>query len=142
MLETVKLDLATEVLASFGRATLPVTGSSMFPSMQPGDILEIRRATCPVPTGEVVVFLRQARLVVHRVVGQTGDLYITRGDRLRFPDAPVHAAAILGRVTAIERRARRISPRLTVLCRIGSSVLRHTEFGTRVALYFVRMVRT
>jgi signal peptidase I len=142
MAEAIKLDLATEVLTSFGHARLPVTGSSMFPCMHPGDLLEIHRPVFPIRTGEVVVFLLHARLVVHRVVGRTGDLYITRGDRRRFPDAPVHAAAILGCVTAIERRGRRISPRLTLLCRIGSSVLRYTEFGTRVALYFARIVPT
>jgi signal peptidase I len=141
LVEALKLDLAAEVLASFGEARLPVTGSSMFPSMQPGDLLEIRRPAGPIQTGDVVVFKRHGRLVVHRVVGQTGDLFITRGDRLRYPDAPVPAADILGFVTAIERRGRRIAPRLTALRRIVSAVLRHTEFGTRVALYFARMVR-
>ncbi|MGA2737708.1 MAG: S24/S26 family peptidase [Bryobacteraceae bacterium] len=142
MVEILKFDLATEVLASFGEARLPVTGSSMFPCMQPGDLLEIRRPAGPIQTGDVVVFDRHGRLVVHRVVGQTGDLLITRGDRLRYPDAPVPAAAILGCVTAIERRGRRIGTRFTLWRRIVSAVLRYTEFGTRVALYSVRMVRT
>jgi len=141
LVEALKLDLAAEVLASFGQARLPVTGSSMFPSMQPGDLLEIRRSAGPIQTGDVVVFERHGRLVVHRVVGQTGDLLITRGDRVRYPDAPVPAAAILGCVTTIERRGRRIAPRLTLLRRIVSAVLRRTEFGTRVALHFARMVR-
>jgi len=110
--------------------------------MQPGDLLEIRRPSALIQTGEVVVFDRHSRLVVHRVVGRTGDLLITRGDRLRYPDAPVPAAAVLGCVTAIERRGRRIAPRLTLWRRIVSAVLRYTEFGTRVALYSVRMVRT
>jgi signal peptidase I len=137
-----KLDLAAEVLSCFGQARLPVTGSSMFPCMQPGDLLEIRRPTAPIQTGEVVVFQRHDRLVVHRVIGRTGDLLITRGDRLRYPDAPVPAAEILGCVAAIERRGRRVYPRLTFFCRIASAVLRYTEFGTRVALYSARMVRT
>jgi signal peptidase I len=137
-----KLDLAAEVLTSCGQARLPVTGSSMFPCMQPGDLLEIRRPAAPIRSGDVVVFQRHDRLVVHRVVGQAGDLIVTRGDRLRHPDAPVPAAEILGCVAAIERRGRRIPPRLTFFCRIASSILRYTEFGTRVALYSARMVRT
>ena len=143
--QTLKLDLATEVLASFGHARLPVTGSSMFPSMHPGDLLEIRRPAGPIQTGDIVVFERHARLVVHRVrrvEGRNRDLLITRGDRLRYNDTPVPTADILGCVAAIERGVRRFSPRLTLLCRIGSAVLRRTEFGTRVALYFARMVRT
>jgi len=137
-----KLDLAAEVLTSCGQARLPVTGSSMFPCMQPGDLLEIRRPAGPIRSGDVIVFQRHDRLVVHRVVGQAGDLIVTRGDRLRHPDAPVPVNEVLGIVAAIERRNRRISPRLTFLCRIASSVLRYTEFGTRVALYSARMVRT
>jgi len=142
MTVSLKLDLAAEVLTSFGQARLPVTGSSMFPCMQPGDLLDVRRPAGPIETGDVVVFQRQDRLVVHRVVGRTGDLIITRGDRLRYPDAPVPAAEILGCVAAIERGGRPIAPRLTFFCRISSSVLRWTEFGTRAALYFARMVRT
>ena len=137
-----KLDLAAEVLASFGQARLPVTGSSMFPSMQPGDLLDVRRPDGPIQSGDLVVFQRHGRLVVHRVVGQSGDLIVTRGDRLRHNDAPVPAAEILGYVAAIERRGRRIAPRLTFFCRLASAVLRYTDFGTRVALYSARMVRT
>ena len=114
----------------------------MFPCLQPGDLLEIHRPASPIRTGDVVVFDRHGKLVVHRVAGQTGDLLITRGDRLHHPDAPVPADAILGCVTAIERRGRRISPRFTLWRRIVSTVLRHTELGTRVAVYSVRMVRT
>lgn len=142
MVEALKLDLAAEVLASFGAVRLPVTGSSMFPCMQPGDILEIRRPAGPIQTGDVVLFESHGRLVVHRVLAHNGDLCVTRGDRLRHPDDPVPAAAILGRVAAIERRGRRIAPRLTFWPRMASTVLRYTEFGTRLALYSVRMVRT
>jgi len=141
LVESLKLDLAAEVLVSFGHALLPVTGSSMFPCMRPGDLLEIRRPAGPIETGDVVVFERHNRLVVHRVVGRIGDLFITRGDRLRYPDAPVSATTILGHVTTIERRSRRIAPSLTTWCRIVSAVLRYTELGTRAALYFVKMVR-
>lgn len=140
MVQGLKRDLAAEVLTSFGQVRLPVTGSSMFPCMRPGDMLEIRPPTGPIQTGEVVVFLRHARLVVHRVQGRDGDVLITRGDRLRYPDAPVPAGHILGCVASIERRGRRISPRLTLLRRIGSTLLRRTEFGTRAAVYFARMV--
>jgi hypothetical protein len=79
---------------------------------------------------------------VHRVISQTGDLIVTKGDRIRHPDAPVAAAETLGLVVAIERSGRRFPPRLTFFCRIASAVLRWTEFGTRAALYFARMVRT
>jgi hypothetical protein len=140
--EQAKLDLAAEVLASFGQARLPVTGSSMFPCLQPGDVLEVRQPTGAILAGEVVVFERNGRLVAHRVTGESGGKLITRGDRMRRCDEPVSAAEILGCVAAIERRGRRIAPRATRLSRSVSAILRYTEFGTRIAVYSVRMVRT
>jgi hypothetical protein len=137
-----KLDLAAEVLASFGQAACRSPAAACSPACNPATCSKSAAPPGPIQIGDVVVFDRHGRLVVHRVVGRTGDLLITRGDRLRYPDAPVPAAAILGCVAAIERRGRRIAPRLTLWCRIASTVLRYTEFGTRVALYFVRMVRT
>jgi signal peptidase I len=142
VVEALKFDMAGEVLASFGEVRLPVTGSSMFPCMRPGDLLEIRRPTSPVQAGDVVVFERHGKLVAHRVVECAGGILVTRGDRLRYPDAPVSEDAILGRVTVIQRRGRAIAPHRTRFERIVSAALSRTEFGTRVALYFARMVHT
>ncbi len=141
MTNTLKLELATEVLTSFGKIRLPVNGSSMFPAIRPGDLLEISRPDRPIWTGEVVVFEYHGRLVTHRVVGSYGDMLITRGDRLRYPDRLLPRTAILGLVTAIERRGRLISPRQTVFARMLAAVFQRTEFGTRAALYFARMVQ-
>jgi signal peptidase I len=141
MTNTVKLELATEALTSFGKIRLPVTGSSMFPALRPGDLLEIRRTERPIQAGEVVVFEYHGRLVAHRMVGSDGDMLISRGDRLRHPDRLVPRAAILGVATAIERRGRRIAPHQTVFARMLAAVLQRTEFGTRAALYFARTVQ-
>ncbi|MGO4884744.1 MAG: S24/S26 family peptidase [Bryobacteraceae bacterium] len=142
MTDALKLDLAADVLSSFGQARLPVSGFSMFPCMRPGDLLEIRRPAGPVRIGEVVVFARHGRLVVHRVVAHTGDLLATRGDRVRHPDYPISAAEILGSVAAIERHGRRLSPDLTLSRRMAAAVLRRSEFAARALHYFARMVRT
>ena len=141
MLETLKFDLAAEVLTAFGEVRLPVTGSSMFPSLRPGDLLEIRVPVPAIEPGEVVVFEHHSRLVAHRVVHRAGDVLITRGDRLGYEDLPLSADEVWGRVTAIERGGRRRSPRLTGVDRLFSALLRHTEVGTRAALYFSRMIR-
>jgi len=65
-----KLSLALDVLRSEGEARLTVGGGSMLPSIWPGDILDIGRVhAAELSPGDIVVFAREQRLVVHRVVG-------------------------------------------------------------------------
>jgi signal peptidase I len=136
---TVKHDLAVEVLRSFGHARLPVKGSSMLPSLWPGDILAVRRENAEsIRPGEVVVFLREGKLVAHRVVEGATPLLVTRGDRRTSPDAPVSAADVLGRVISIERGRRRKDPRLTLFRRFIAWALRRSELTTRVLLHIQR----
>lgn len=143
MRDAVKCDLIADVARRFGEVRLKVTGTSMLPSLWPGDILTVRRqGTVEILPGEVVMFARQGHLVAHRVVRkiiwQDRTLLVTRGDRLRKPDPPVYAEELLGRVTAIERhrgrRPRRIVPRLTVWASMASWVLCRSEFCTQLLL--------
>jgi signal peptidase I len=159
-----KAELAVQVLRSFGEARLRVTGASMLPALWPGDLIEVRRSDATeVRPGEIVLFLRAGRIVAHRVVqrcngtgtlpmlhqdgthdrthSQSGcatALFVTRGDRVKKPDAPVAAEELLGRVIAIERHhaggRRRILPRLTPWTRIASWVLCRSELCTKIAL--------
>lgn len=134
-----KLALAAEVLATFGEVRLPVTGISMLPVMWPGDLLEIRRQDpAAIRRGDVVVFRRDGRLVVHRVIRNNGRHLLTHGDHVTRPDAPVPLTEVLGCVVAIERRHRRFEPRLTARARMLSWLLSRSEFCTRVALHLAR----
>jgi signal peptidase I len=143
MVETeTKLGLAAEVLDTFGHARLPVKGLSMLPAMWPGDLLEIQRHDpAEIGRGDVVVFRRDGRLVVHRVVRNGSNCLVTRGDHLTQQDAPVPLAEVLGRVTAIERRNRRINPRLTARTRMLSWLLGRSEFCTRLAMSLHRRLQ-
>jgi hypothetical protein len=110
--------LAGEVVRSFGQVRLRVFGTSMVPAILPGDLVSIHRACLQdISLGEVVLFLREGRLFVHRVVGRKiavnasdpdEPLLITRGDRLRHPDPAVSAPELLGRVVSIERDRREV----------------------------------
>jgi signal peptidase I len=105
--------LVEEVVRSFGGVRLRVLGTSMVPALLPGDLVSIRGASLKeISVGEVVLFLQNGRLFVHRVVGSNtvsstgnpeGRYLITRGDRLRHDDPPVSSREILGRVVSIER---------------------------------------
>lgn len=106
--------LAEEVVLTFGEIRLRVFGTSMVPSILPGDLVSIRQANLQdISLGEVVLFLQKGRLFVHRVVGRkvaaTADgpdepCLITRGDRLRHEDPPVMSSALLGRVVSVKRK--------------------------------------
>jgi len=138
---TFKYSLAVEILRTIGQARLPVTGISMLPVMWPGDLLEIeRRDPATMQRGDVVVFRRDGRLVVHRVLRNVGNQLLTRGDHLTRPDAPVPHSEVLGCVLAVERGSRRLDPRLTVRRRTLSWLLSRSEFGTRVALRLVSQI--
>jgi signal peptidase len=162
--DTLGCELAAEVLRSWGRLRLRVVGASMLPALWPGDILSVgsQDAAEALP-GDIVVFRREGRLVTHRVVEvrrqepgtrgwglgarenppepsaqplapSTQIEFVTRGDRVRRNDAPISSHELLGRVTAIERGARRLNPRQTFWSRIGASILSRSEFCTGLAL--------
>ena len=83
--EALRCQLAEEVLCLAGELRLRVTGTSMLPSVWPGDILHIRRQdTIESLPGDIVLVRRQGRLCAHRVVkkiSKEGEPYwITRGD--------------------------------------------------------------
>ena len=131
-------ELFLEVLKSAGQARLAVTGTSMLPSIRPGDILEVHRQGMEaILPGDVVLFMRNGGFAAHRVVEKAGEpdrtLLITRGDALRVPDSPVTPEELLGRVAAILRGGRRLDPRLTRWARVASWFLARSEFCARAA---------
>ena len=138
---TMKFELAIDMLHSVGEAQLAVSGGSMLPSLWPRDILEIHRvAEEEVSKGDVVVFARQNRLIVHRVtqITRQGDrmTVITRGDRSAKADAPVPANELLGKVRSVRRGDRVITPRHTNWMQLASWTLRRSEILTRLLLHF------
>jgi hypothetical protein len=111
-----KCDLAGQVLRSFGTLRVRVTGSSMLPSLWPGDLLLIHQQDfCRISTGDIVLFARKGRLFVHRVVSSASEggseQLVTQGDALREQDPPVTSAELLGRVSLVLRAGKWIAPR-------------------------------
>jgi hypothetical protein len=111
-----KCDLAGQVLRSFGTLRLRVTGSSMLPSLWPGDLLLIHPEDFGrISTGDIVLFARGGRLFAHRVVSSAdqrgGEQLVTRGDALRLQDPPITSAELLGRVCLILRAGKWTAPR-------------------------------
>jgi hypothetical protein len=120
--------LAAEVLDRFGEVRLRVTGSSMLPSVRPGDVLTIRRCVMSaVESGAIVLFTRDGRLFAHRVVARRNTHLITSGDALEWQDPPVRPDQLLGRVVTLTRNGRRHEPpSLTIGRRIAAAVVRRS----------------
>ena len=136
-----KCELASAVLRASGRLRLRVNGWSMLPTMIPGDVLLIDRvAGNSLCSGDIVLFGRNRRLFVHRLVSTSGDgRIVTRGDAMPRPDSPsVAASELLGKVSLIVREGRRIETRakLGIIRRIMAEIMRRSNSAARI---FVRM---
>ena len=148
---TVACGLTGEIVRTFGAVRLRVFGTSMVPSVLPGDVIHVQRANLSeIAPGEIVMYLRDERLFVHRVVGRTGEpdgpRLITRGDRLTYNDPLVSSSELLGRVTSIQtydgRWHREVRPakRLTAWEQLFAKLLRTSDSATILYLRLARYV--
>lgn len=95
--------LVRKVLEQQGRCWVPVTGDSMLPTIAPGARVALEPAPFEqVAPGDVVGFVCQGDLFVHRVVEHRGESLVTRGDNKPLLDPPVDCASYIGRVTACD----------------------------------------
>jgi signal peptidase I len=111
---TAALNEIRENLVAFGEVHLRVFGASMAPAILPGDMVSIQRADISeISVGEVVMYCRDGRIFVHRVVSRkssvAGASLITRGDRLGYEDSPISSIELLGRAVCLERHGRRMA---------------------------------
>ena len=121
-----RTELAAQVLRGFGRARIRVQGTSMLPSLRPGDEIELQPASAhEIRIGDVIAYRRAGRLFVHRVIKKNSPReLVTRGDTLPQPDAPVSESEVLGLVSAVQRD--------------GKSVNFHNSFAQRSAAALFR----
>jgi hypothetical protein len=102
-----RCSLAAEGLQSSGKLKLRATGASMLPTLWPGDLLTIQYNNFDqVEQGDVVLFLREGRFFIHRVLSKTrleNEFLVTRGDCMPQTDPPVRPGELLGKVTKIQR---------------------------------------
>jgi len=135
-----RLELAAEILQRGERMSLRVQGSSMLPSLYPGDLLTFRRcAPEEIVVGDIVLFVREGRCFVHRVAermaGGTTSRLRTRGDALPAFDAPLVETEILGRLATVERKGRRLPPpRLGPVRSLVAELVRRSEWAARALL--------
>ena len=98
--------LMEEALAQGNSVRVRVTGRSMIPFLNGGEIVTIEPSAALQPAiGDLVLFRdpHKQQLVVHRVLWVRSDGAVrAKGDGLKSLDAPVGRRDILGRVNRIE----------------------------------------
>ena len=132
-----KLELATEVLTSGHTLRLRVFGTSMLPSIWPGDILSVEpKPEHEIVAGDIVLVARRNRFFIHRLIEKPDSLWITRGDSLPHRDDPVNSSEVLGRVSLIHKKNRTIVPnrRRPLFNRALAWMLCHSDIFRTVAL--------
>lgn len=139
--ETHKIKLGKEILRSGASIRLRVMGTSMLPSVWPGDIINVEGSSVvAVVCGDIVLYEADDSFFVHRVVGKAGDKnevqWITRGDSMPQADPAIPESHVLGRVSSICRRRRTITPkwRLRLIVRMAGWVLCHSDSLRSVTL--------
>jgi hypothetical protein len=134
--QTCKCALAGEVLQRFGRLRLRATGTSMLPSIWPGDVVTIHSSRfSEVSGGDLVLFFRNGRFFVHRVLEVSGNSLLTRGDSVLGPDPPVSPDELLGRVVSISAAGSTRAPsQLGVAGRLLASAAGHSTVVCNILL--------
>ena len=108
-----KQELLLQVLRDYGRLRIRALGTSMLPTLWPGDVLGIERIDGgEVCGGDVVLFERCGQLFAHRVVAAWGfgqrRMVRTQGDSVSHTDRPFRASEVLGRVEVVDRAGHQI----------------------------------
>jgi len=142
-LDECKTALAAETLRAGDSIRLRVLGSSMLPTIWPGDVLSIDKVLVDeITPGDIVVCERDDRFFVHRFRGKSessnGIRWQTRGDSMPQDDPPFSEGQLLGRVSHILRGDHVVTPKTTrsTLDRLLSLMICHVDSVRNLALRF------
>jgi len=98
--DSLKLELAAEILREFSEVRFIAQGTSMLPAIYPGDCLTVRSFGTKAPRcGDIVLCRRADEFRVHRIASilekGSAKSYVLCGDALTEADPPVSAGEFL-----------------------------------------------
>lgn len=108
------LEQARQLLSRSLPIELRMSGSTMSPAIEDGDIITLEPVTAePIKQGDIVLYQsRMDTAVIHRIIRlerlSSERCIVTRGDAASHNDSPVPLHRILGRVKRVERAGERI----------------------------------
>ena len=145
--DSVKCELALEVLRSFGNLQFAATGSSMLPTIWPGETLAVERVSRnQLYVGDVVLVQRRGGLCAHRLVSKVDRLgisqWITQGDAVSVPDDPVNDGELLGRVAFVIRAGRLVAlpAELSAVERVTAKIVGRSALVARALVLIHSMI--
>lgn len=97
------VEMVRAALAAGRTARVPVTGTSMLPTIPAGTVVVEPVDVDRVAVGDVIAYQHGTGVIVHRVVGLRAGQLVTAGDNMQLYDPPVPRAAVLGRVRGAAR---------------------------------------
>jgi signal peptidase I len=135
-------ELIADLASNFGQVRLKVTGASMIPAIWPGDVITVRHSgIADLKSGQIILLTREGNLVAHRVACVCDDFLITRGDSLQDDDPPITESDLVGEVVCVIRNGSRVHLKHSSWQRVGSFILRRSDFCLRMALRLGRRLR-
>lgn len=132
-------ELVAESARTGHEVRIRVAGSSMVPTLWPGDELLVRALGLAEPSlGDLLLFVHDGRLCTHRLISQVegsgAARLITRGDAALRCDPPKSSEEILGSVVSVFRDGHQVPIASSGPGRLLSFGIRHSEFLRRVVL--------
>ena len=98
-----------DIIAREGRLVYTNVGDSMYPTIQPRDLLVISRVEKPMERYDIPLYKRDnGAYVLHRIVGIEDGGYIMCGDNRCCPERGITDRHIIGVLTAIVRNGETI----------------------------------
>jgi len=104
-------ELVKDILSKGVECRLQVKGYSMSPFIKNSDVVTISPMVDSSPgLGDVIAFIhpKTEKLLIHRVVWKRGDACLLKGESGLEPDGLIKKESILGFVTKVERKGKRI----------------------------------
>lgn len=105
------VELVKEVLDKGAVCRFQVKGYSMSPFIKDGDMITLSPVAGSSPgLGDVIAFThpKTEKLLIHRVIWKNRDAYLLKGESSLEPDGLIKKENILGLVTKVERKGKRI----------------------------------
>jgi signal peptidase I len=100
--------LVREAVWERRRLSLRLQGDSMWPTILPGDLVDVEPVSAgEIQLGDVVIWERGGGFIAHRVVDRVGDngdaWLVTKGDNSASADRLLASESVLGRVASTSR---------------------------------------
>jgi len=148
LFDSAKHNLIMKALQTHDRCRLQVSGSSMLPTLWPGDIVLIEsrppsQRNLSDMVGNILLYERDGRFFLHRLIGlRTNEdfpseaLLITRGDAMPQDDPPVPAGCLLGVLAGVRRGSEWVAvpQRIPTGSRWVAALLSRSSWSVRLLL--------